>query len=317
MSLGGPTPTQPILVDAIHKAAADGILLVAATGNDARRRRLAGGRAAAERRRAELRARGRRQRRQTATSPASPTPASTSRSSRPALPATPAPACSSRSRGRASSATAATRMGRRRRATNTATSPAPRSRRPRWPASPRSSGRYGRSSTNYQVADIIKQSARRAAGADWTPTSGCGVLDAGAALELATSRSAAEWSTHKSSSDAVCSADTSRPRRVAQRGDPDHSVRGSPRQNDRRSRLQGRRNRLVPVAGLLHGERHVHDAPRAVHIVGVGVCGIIASQGGNANFNPARSVTRPFSITKAPRVRRHRSTTATTKGTHE
>src|SRR5207247_11004221 len=36
---------------------------------------------------------------------------------------------------------------------------------------------------NYQVADIIKHSARRDAGTGWTPTMGCGVLDAGAALE--------------------------------------------------------------------------------------------------------------------------------------
>ena len=43
---------------------------------------------------------------------------------------------------------------------------------------------------NYQVAGIIKQSARRD-GAGWTPTMGCGVLDAGAALELATSYSGA------------------------------------------------------------------------------------------------------------------------------
>ena len=42
---------------------------------------------------------------------------------------------------------------------------------------------------NYQVADIIKQSARRNTG--WTPTLGCGVLDAAAALALATQQSAA------------------------------------------------------------------------------------------------------------------------------
>lgn len=45
--------------------------------------------------------------------------------------------------------------------------------------------------TNVQVAGIIEQSARRASG--WTPTMGCGLLDAGAAVSLATSRSAAEW----------------------------------------------------------------------------------------------------------------------------
>ena len=34
MSLGGRIPSEPILVDAIHKAAADGVLLVAASGNE-------------------------------------------------------------------------------------------------------------------------------------------------------------------------------------------------------------------------------------------------------------------------------------------
>lgn len=42
---------------------------------------------------------------------------------------------------------------------------------------------------NYEVADIIKRSARRSVGTGWTPTMGCGLLDAGAALELATGRS--------------------------------------------------------------------------------------------------------------------------------
>jgi hypothetical protein len=44
---------------------------------------------------------------------------------------------------------------------------------------------------NYQVADIIKESAQRTTG--WTSSAGCGVLDAGAALELAVSRTDAEW----------------------------------------------------------------------------------------------------------------------------
>jgi subtilisin family serine protease len=57
---------------------------------------------------------------------------------------------------------------------------------------------------NYQVADIIKQSARRDAGG-WTPTMGCGVLDAGAALELAMSRSNSEWAT-ADGGDLSCSA---------------------------------------------------------------------------------------------------------------
>jgi thermitase len=46
--------------------------------------------------------------------------------------------------------------------------------------------------TNVQVANIVKQSARRVGG-DWTPATGCGALDAAAAVELALSRSSAEW----------------------------------------------------------------------------------------------------------------------------
>ncbi len=45
---------------------------------------------------------------------------------------------------------------------------------------------------NYQVADIIKQSAYRAPGVSWRLDAGWGVLDAGRALELATGRSAAD-----------------------------------------------------------------------------------------------------------------------------
>ncbi len=55
--------------------------------------------------------------------------------------------------------------------------------------------------TNYQVADIIKQSARRPAGA-WSPTLGCGILDAGAALELATDRAA--WQGDGHAADEAC-----------------------------------------------------------------------------------------------------------------
>jgi thermitase len=56
---------------------------------------------------------------------------------------------------------------------------------------------------NYQVADIIKQSAHRSSG--WTSTTGCGTLDAGAALALAVSRTAADWAA-TSPGAATCSA---------------------------------------------------------------------------------------------------------------
>ncbi len=56
---------------------------------------------------------------------------------------------------------------------------------------------------NYQVADIIKQSAHRASG--WTTTSGCGDLDAGAALELAVSRTDADWAAARPAGSDSCS----------------------------------------------------------------------------------------------------------------
>ena len=59
--------------------------------------------------------------------------------------------------------------------------------------------------TNYQVADILKQSASRSS-ADWMPAMGCGILDAGAALELATSRPASAWAETPNRAGAACSA---------------------------------------------------------------------------------------------------------------
>jgi hypothetical protein len=58
---------------------------------------------------------------------------------------------------------------------------------------------------NYQVADIIKQSARRGDGDGWTPTMGCGLLDAAAALELATSGPGPGWASSDNAEDAACS----------------------------------------------------------------------------------------------------------------
>ena len=59
---------------------------------------------------------------------------------------------------------------------------------------------------NYQVANIIKESARRDAGG-WTPTMGCGVLDAGAALELAMSRTDSEWAAVSAGSSSCSASD--------------------------------------------------------------------------------------------------------------
>ena len=58
---------------------------------------------------------------------------------------------------------------------------------------------------NYQVADIIKASAQRPASSGWTTTRGCGVLDAGAALQLATSRTPAQWAAGREPGSDLCS----------------------------------------------------------------------------------------------------------------
>ena len=151
---------------------------------------------------------------------------------------------------------------------------------------------------NYQVADIIKQSARRES-ADWTPTMGCGVLDAGAALELATSRPAAAWAEAKNAHDAVCSAvgdmPPTWPTEARQRisfgvlgnkriGDPDFAVRATSS-----SRL--------PVSFAATGDCTVSKA--VVHLTDVGSCTITASQAGDASYEIAPSVPRSFLIGEA------------------
>ena len=59
---------------------------------------------------------------------------------------------------------------------------------------------------NYEVADLLKRSARRGTATGWTPTLGCGVLDAGAALELATG-----GPSRSNSADTSCAASSDGP----------------------------------------------------------------------------------------------------------
>ena len=70
---------------------------------------------------------------------------------------------------------------------------------------------------------------------------------------------------------------------------------------DRDFKVSATASSRLPVSFTASGTCTMRRA--TVHIAGVGVCAIIASQPGNANYNPARSVTRTFSITKAPRAR--------------
>lgn len=301
MSLGGASPSQPILIDAIHKAAADGILLIAASGN-----------AHAE----------------VSWPAAALQPSGGGRSFGLAVGASDfgGGLASFSNAGKHLSLVAPGAYG------DTCSSgplvalpPAVVSEEsychPRW-AGPGGAvyGYYPGTSfaapevagvaalvwaarpelRNDQVADIIKQSARRDVGAGWTPTMGCGVLDAGAALELATSRTAAQWAVRDTSEVATCSAHGEQPAawpseayqtitfgRLRDRAatDPDFRVRASASSG-------------LPVSLTAHGTCTIRAA--TVHLTGVGACTITAAQPGNADYNPARPVTRAFAATKAP-----------------
>jgi subtilisin family serine protease len=158
--------------------------------------------------------------------------------------------------------------------------------------------------TNYQVADILKQSATRTS-AGWTPEMGCGILDAGAAVELATSRPASAWAATQNTGGTACSALGNAPatwpteknqkilfaalvdRRV---GDRDFKVKASATSN-------------LPVTLSASGPCAI--AGKTVHLTGTGWCTLTASQDGNDRFNPAQPVTRQFHISKAPLTGRH------------
>jgi subtilisin family serine protease len=151
---------------------------------------------------------------------------------------------------------------------------------------------------NYQVADIIKQSARRDPAAGWTPTMGCGLLDAGAALELATSLAASAAAASGTGSTA-CSTEGNQPatwptelnqtitfKFLADKtlGDPDFTVRAAAS-----SRL--------PVSFAANGDCRVNRA--TVHLVHDGMCTITASQAGNLDYYQALEVPRSFMIAPA------------------
>ncbi len=153
---------------------------------------------------------------------------------------------------------------------------------------------------NYQVADIIKQSARRDTGTGWTPEMGCGQLDAGAALELATSRSAAAWAEPEQGDDAVCSTAgdqsptwptesrqtiTFEPIPDKMVGDPDFAVKASASSG-------------LPLSFTANGNCIV--VVNTVHLTGAGVCSITASQAGDASYHPAADVTWSFLIEDVP-----------------
>jgi len=154
---------------------------------------------------------------------------------------------------------------------------------------------------NYQVADIIKQSARRAPGTGWTPTMGCGLLDAGAALALATGRTTARWTGPATAGDPACSMEGAQPASWPSESNQRISFKALPnrRLRDPDLRLRASASSGLPVSFEADGTCVVRR--NAVHPTGVGICTITATQPGNENVNPARPISRTFSITRAAR----------------
>jgi len=156
---------------------------------------------------------------------------------------------------------------------------------------------------NYQVADIIKHTAHRNPDTGWTPSVGCGTLDAGAALALATSHTTTEWAVPTPDGHDACSVD----------GDQDPTWPNKARQTIDFKSLPNRRLRDpdlplrasassgLPVVFNANGRCVIRKG--AVHPTGTGSCTITATQSGNEHFNPAPPLSRAFSI-KARRPRR-------------
>jgi subtilisin family serine protease len=158
--------------------------------------------------------------------------------------------------------------------------------------------------TNYQVADILKQSAQRTS-PDWTPAMGCGILDAGAALELATSRPASAWAGTPNASGAVCSAygdapatwPTEQSQTITFDTLPDKHV------GDRAFRISATASSGLPVSFVAYGSCRIAGA--TIHVLRQGICTVIASQTGDDEYLVAAPVTQSFHVAKA-RPKRHK-----------
>jgi hypothetical protein len=159
---------------------------------------------------------------------------------------------------------------------------------------------------SYQVADIVEQSARRTA-SDWTPEMGCGTLDAGAALELATSRPASEWAATPNTDGAVCSALGDAP--ATWPTEANQTVTFDPLPNrtlgERDFTLDASASSELPITFAAGGNCVVTGV--TAHLTGAGYCTITASQAGDENFNPASAVAHTFEIAPAPAMSVHAS----------
>jgi subtilisin family serine protease len=310
MSLGGPSPSEPILIDAIHKAAADGMLIIAAAGND---HGQVAWPAAALQPRDGTRGFGL----AVGASNSDGSLAEFSNSGKHLSLLAP---------GASEGDTCFTGV-------LVALVPAgdhePSYCHPAWNGSGGADYTYLAGTSfaapevagiaaliwaarpelrNYQVADIIKHTAHRDPDTGWLPGVGCGRLDAGAALALATSRTTAEWAVPTPDGDAsACSIDGDQtptwPNKAHQTIDfkplPNRRLR------DPDLPLHASATSRLPVSFNADGRCVIHN--NAAHPTGPGTCTITATQPGNEHFNPARPLSRSFSI-KASRSRALRRT---------
>ena len=158
--------------------------------------------------------------------------------------------------------------------------------------------------TSYQVADILKQSAQRTS-ADWTPAMGCGILDAGAALELATSRPASAWAETPNTTGAICSADGNAPATWPTEKTQAITFKKLANRHvgDRDFRIKATASSGLPVSFVAYGSCWIKG--NKIRVLGKGLCTVIASQPGNDEYSVAAPVTRSFAVAKA-RPKRHK-----------
>lgn len=157
---------------------------------------------------------------------------------------------------------------------------------------------------NYQVADILKQSASRTA-PDWTPEMGCGTLDAGAALELATSRPASAFAETPNASGAACTAFGDAP--VAWSTEKAQSIVFGPiatkHLGDRDFKVQAYASSGLPLSITAYGSCTLKGVK--IHLVRTGWCTVIAEQFGNDEYHAAANVSQKFLVAKALHKNHH------------
>jgi hypothetical protein len=133
---------------------------------------------------------------------------------------------------------------------------------------------------------------------------GCGLLDAGAALELATSRPTAAWA-EMQNDDTVCLAARDAP--PTWPSERNQTISFEPLPNKTFGApdfdLTATASSGLPISFLATGTCTIRGA--TAHLAGAGYCWITASQDGDTTYNPAIPVSRRFSIAQAPRLNVH------------